>query len=105
MTMGPEPTTIAVLTSSRLGIGPTPAARRLGPLELRHEISEDVLVVPGPRPRLGMALHGADREFPVGHALHGAAVQIQMRDLELGTSTAAGIDPESVGLRCDMDAF
>src|SRR2546429_6563293 len=104
MTMGPEPTTIAVLTSSRLGIGPTPAARRLGPLELRHEISEDVLVVPGPRPRLGMVLHGEDREFPVGHALHGAVVQIQMRHLELGTWEGAGIDREAVVLRCDMDA-
>src|SRR5256885_11128747 len=104
MTMGPEPTAIAVLTSSRLAIGPARAARRLGPRELRHEISEDVLVVPGPRPRLGMVLHGEDREFPVGHALHGAVVQIQMRHLELGTWEGAGIDREAVVLRCDMDA-
>src|SRR5207245_6546449 len=99
MTMGPEPTTIAVLTSPRLGIGPTPSARSLGPLELRHEISEDVLVVPRSRSRLGMVLDGEDREFPVGHAFDGAVVQIQVRHLELGTWEGVGSDREDVILR------
>src|SRR3989475_8856956 len=104
MTMGPEPTTIAILTSPRLGIGPTPSARSLGPLELCHEISEDVLVVPRSRSRLGMVLDGEDREFPVGHAFDGAVVQIQVRHLELGTREGVGIDREAVVLRCDVDA-
>src|SRR5438128_10221416 len=104
MTMGPEPTTIAVLTSPRLGIGPTPSARSLGPLELRHEISEDVLVVPRSRSRLGMVLHGEDREFPVGHALDRAVVRIQVRHLERGTWGGVGIDREAVILRRDVAA-
>src|SRR5947199_4604919 len=104
MTMGPEPTTIAVLTSARLGIGPTPSARSLGPLELRREISEDVSVVPGSRSRLGMVLHGEDREFPVGHALDRAVVQIPVRHLELRTWEGVGIDREAVVLRRDVDA-
>src|SRR5712691_1187222 len=104
MTMGPEPTTIAVLTSPRLGIGPTPSARSLGPLEPRHEISEDVLVVPRPRSRLGMVLHGEYREFPVSHAFHGAVVQIEVRHFELGTWEGVGIDREAVVLRRDVDA-
>src|SRR2546428_12087498 len=104
MTMGPEPTTIAVLTSARLGIGPTPSARSLGPLELRREISEDVRVVPGSRSRLGMVLHGEDRECPVGHAFHGAVVQIPVRHLELRTWEGVGIDREAVVLRRDVDA-
>src|SRR5207247_9669350 len=98
MTMGPEPTTIAVLTSPRLGIGPTPSARSLGPLELRHEISEDVLVVPGSRSRLGVVLHGEDREFPVGHAVHGAVVQIQLGHFEFGPREEFGIDRAAVVL-------
>src|SRR5712691_1722453 len=102
MTMGPEPTTIAVLTSPRLGIGPTPSARSLGPLEPRHEISEDVLVVPRPRSRLGMVLHGEYREFPVSHAFHGAVVQIEVRHFELGTWEGVGIDREAVVLRRDV---
>src|SRR3989454_9323289 len=104
MTMGPEPTTIAVLTSARLGIGPTPSARSLGPLELRREVSEDVRVVPGSRPRLGMVLHGEDREFPVSHALDRAVVQIPVRHLELRTWEGVGIDREAVVLRRDVDA-
>src|SRR3989449_11462336 len=104
MTMGPEPTTIAVLTSARLGIGPTPSARSLGPLELRREVSEDVRVVPGSRSRLGMVLHGEDGEFPVGHAFDGAVVQIQVRHLELRTWEGVGIDREAVVLRRDVDA-
>src|SRR2546430_8955817 len=104
MMMGPEPTTIAALTSARLGIGPTPSARSLGPLELRREISEDVRVVPGSRSRLGMVLHGEDRECPVGHAFHGAVVQIQVRHLELRTGEGVGIDREAVVLRRDVDA-
>src|SRR2546428_11848081 len=99
MTMGPEPTTIAVLTSPRLGIGPTPSDRSLGPLELRHEISEDVLAVPRSRSRLGMVLDGEDREIPVGHAFDGAVVQIQVRLLELGTSEGVAIDREVATLR------
>src|SRR5207245_11145787 len=76
----------------------------LRPLELRNEISEDVLVVPGPGPRLGMVLHGENRELPVGHAFDRAVVEIQVRDFELGTGERVGIDRKSVVLRRDVDA-
>src|SRR5437773_11274353 len=80
--MGPEPITIAVLTSSRLGIAPPPC-RGLRPLDLRDEVPEDVLVVPGPRPGLRMVLDGEDRQLAVGHALDRAIVQVDMGHLEL----------------------
>src|SRR5437870_8962674 len=76
----------------------------LRPLELRNEISEDVLVVPRPGARLGMVLHGEDRELPVGHAFERAVVEIQVRDFELGTGERVRVDRESVVLRCDVDA-
>src|SRR5881628_3741787 len=70
----------------------------LRPLELRHEISEDVPVVPGPGARLGMVLHGEDRELPVGHAFERAVVEVQVRDFEFGTGKRVRVDRESVVL-------
>src|SRR6267378_5882236 len=99
--MGPEPITIAVLTSSRLGIAPPPD-RGLRPLDLRHEISEDVLVIPRPRPRLRVILDGEDRQLPMGHPFHRAVVQVHMGDLELRLRKGIRIDGEPVILRRDV---
>src|SRR2546427_9939606 len=76
----------------------------LRPLELRHEISEDVPVVPGPGARLGMVLHGENREIPVGHAFERAVVEVQVRDLELGTEERVRVDHDSVVLSRYVDA-
>src|SRR5438093_11937177 len=73
--MGPEPITIAVLTSSRLGIAPPPC-RGLRPLDLRGEVPEDVLVVPRPRPGRRVVLDGESRELAVSHALDRGIVQV-----------------------------
>src|SRR5437588_656817 len=100
--MGPEPITIAVLTSSRLGIAPPPC-RGLRPLDLHDEVPEDVLVVPGPRPGLRMVLDGEDRQLAVGHALDRAIVQVDMGHLELRRE-GIRIDREAVVLRGDVDA-
>src|SRR5213592_4762605 len=100
--MGPEPITIAVLTSSRLGIAPPPC-RGLRPLDLRDEVPEDVLVVPGPGPGLRMVLDREDRQLAVGHALDRAIVQVDMSHLELRRE-GIRIDREAMVLRGDVDA-
>src|SRR2546429_9687211 len=79
--MGPEPITMAVLTSWRLGTAPPPC-RGLRPLELRHEILENVLVFPRPRMVLGMGLDGEDRQLPMGHPFQRAFVQVSVFNLE-----------------------
>src|SRR5207247_8750169 len=79
--MGPEPITMAVLTSWRLGTAPPPC-RGLRPLELRHEILENVLVVPRPRVGLGVVLDGEGRHLPMGHPLYGAVVQVDVGEVE-----------------------
>src|SRR5947208_1523424 len=100
--MGPEPITIAVLTSWRLGTAPPPC-RGLRPLELRHEILENVLVVPRPRVGLGVVLDGEDRHLPMGHPFHGAVVQVHVGDLEFRLRQGRRIDGKAVVLRGDVD--
>src|SRR5437660_11335793 len=100
--MGPEPITMAVLTSWRLGTAPPPC-RSLCPLELRHEILEDVLVVPWPLVGLGVILDGEDRHLPMGHPFHRASVQVHVGDLEFRLRQGRRIDGKSVILRGDVD--
>src|SRR5256714_13955087 len=100
--MGPEPITMAVLTSWRLGTAPPPY-RGLRPLELRHEILENVLVVPRPRVGLGMVLDGEDRQLPMGHPFHRAVVQVHVSDLEFRLRQGRRIDGKAVILRGDVD--
>src|SRR5256885_14895819 len=100
--MGPEPITMAVLTSSRLGIA-LPPPRGLRPLDLRHEISEDVLAVPRSRPCLRVVLDGEDRQLPMGHPFPRAVDQAHVGDLELRFRKGIRIDGVTVILRRDVD--
>src|SRR2546430_8388156 len=100
--MGPEPITMAVLTSSRLAIAPPPA-RGIRPLDLRHEISEDVLVVPRSGPCLRVVLDGEDWQLAMGHPFHRAIVQVHVGDLELRFRKGIRIDRVAVILRRDVD--
>src|SRR5256714_4785897 len=96
--MGPEPITMAVLTSWRLGTAPPPY-RGLRPLELRHEILENVLVVPRPRVGLGMVLDGEDRQLPMGHPFHRAVVQVHVSDFESRPGRGRRTDGKALMLR------
>src|SRR5216117_3075532 len=100
--MGPDPMTIAVLTSSRLGIAPPPC-RGLRPLDLRDEIPEDVLVVPRPGTGLRVVLDGENRQLAVGHPFHRAVVQVHVGYLELRLRQGVRVDREAVILRGDVD--
>src|SRR3972149_5602298 len=101
MTIGPEPIPIAVFTSSRLGLAPPPS-RGLRPLELRDEIPEDVLVVPGPGTALRMVLNGENRQLAMGHPFDRPIVQVHVGHLEL-VREGLRLDRESVILGRDVD--
>src|SRR2546426_5401126 len=58
----PRSTLFPYTTLFRSWASAPPPEPMLRPLELRHEISEDVPVVPGPGARLGMVLHGENRD-------------------------------------------
>src|SRR3989454_12727964 len=94
----PRSTLFPYTTLFRSWASAPPPEPMLRPLELRNEISEDVLVVPRPGARLGMVLHGEDRELPVGHAFERAVVEVQVRDFEFGTGKRVRVDRESVVL-------
>ena len=78
---------------------------RHGGLHERAEAAEQVGGVVRTRRRLGVVLHGEQRQLAVAQALDRVVVQVHVRDLDvLGLGERGGVDGEAVVLRRDHDA-
>src|SRR5262245_22835404 len=67
------------------------------------ELFKKIATILGPRAGLGMVLDGEDRQLAVADALHGAVVQVDVRDLDARGLQPRGIDRVAVVLRGDVD--
>src|SRR4051795_5761136 len=111
MTIGPEPSTMILWRSSRLGTGtpPRPGLDRVARLrEPPDELVEQAERVVRPRPRLWVVLHAARRHVERADALDRPVVEVDVGQLDradLGLDPLAGLarHREPVVLRGDGD--